>query len=61
MKKIIKNLTILFLTVAMIATFISCTGNSNTDSSTSSQNEAAQTVYPYKFTDSKGNEVYYYK
>jgi iron complex transport system substrate-binding protein len=57
MKKMIKNLTVLFLTVVMIATFISCTSNSKTDTSLTTQNEVVQTVYPYTFTDSKGNKV----
>jgi len=56
MKKIIKNLTIIVIAVAMITTFTACTKDNKTDS-TDTQKEAVQTIYPYTVTDSKGNEI----
>lgn len=56
MKKIIKNLTTILITIVMMATFSACTSN-NTGDSSGSKNETAQTGYPYTFTDSNGNEV----
>lgn len=56
MKKILKNLTTLLITIVMMATFTACSSN-NTDSSSGTKNETVQTGYPYTFTDSMGNEV----
>lgn len=56
MKKTIKNLTTLLITIVMMATFTACSSN-NTDSSSGTKNQTAQTGYPYKFTDSMGNEI----
>lgn len=57
MKRIIKNITTILIAIAMIATFTACTSNDKTDNSKDSKKEAVQTVYPFTFTDSKGNEV----
>lgn len=57
MKRIIKNLTTILIAMAMIATFTGCTSDNKTDSSSNTQNKAAQTVYPYTVTDSKGKDV----
>jgi iron complex transport system substrate-binding protein len=57
MKKIIKNLTAIIASILMLATLMACTGNDKTDNSTETKKEAAQTVYPYTFTDSKGKDV----
>ncbi|HEY5525930.1 MAG TPA: ABC transporter substrate-binding protein [Clostridium sp.] len=57
MRRIIKNLTTILIAIAMIATFTACTSNNKADSSSNTQKEAVQTVYPYTVTDSKGNDV----
>ena len=57
MKNTIKNITTILLAIAMIATFTACTSYNKTDSSSDTKKEAAQTVYPYTVTDSKGNKV----
>lgn len=57
MKKIIKNLTTILIAIGIIATFTACTSNNKTNSSSDTQKEAVQTVYPYTFTDSKENKI----
>ncbi|PRR81620.1 ABC transporter substrate-binding protein [Clostridium vincentii] len=57
MKKIMKTLTTILITMTMIATFTACTSGNKTDSSSNTKSEAVQTVYPYTFTDSKGDEI----
>lgn len=56
MKRIVKNLITIILSVVMIATFTACTSNKN-EGSSENKTVVEQTVYPYTFTDSKGNEV----
>lgn len=56
MKKTIKNLMTILISVLMMVTFVSCSKD-NTDKVDGNENAQAQTGYPYKFTDSMGNEV----
>jgi iron complex transport system substrate-binding protein len=57
MKKIIKNLTVAFLTMIMMVTFAAC-GNSNTKENAPNTTKVdSATKYPYTAKDSKGKEV----
>jgi iron complex transport system substrate-binding protein len=57
MKKLLKNLTAVFLVVIMMVTFAAC-GNTNTKESTvNTQKESTATKYPLTAKDSKGKEV----
>lgn len=56
MKKTIKNLMTILITVVMMVTFVACSKD-NTDKVEGNENTQVQTGYPYKFTDSMGNEV----
>lgn len=57
MKKSLKKIITMIITMIMMFTFTACAGNNSTNSSPESAKKASVTKYPYTVKDSEGNEV----